>query len=301
MPEMNRTAHVVLFAAVLAVPAVAQQPPAAGVKPRVFVTESQSWETKGRGGGGGGIFLSHSSGGARPQTAEIIKTFGERCPDVTVNNREEMADYTVILDHEGGKGALSHKNKVAVFERVSGDAVVSKSTLSLGGAVEDACKGILQHWAAHSADIMAVKQPAGVSAQAAPAATPSPVAPARTTATTVVASTAAVAETVHAETAAASATKATTSGKTRAAATPVPVAVAAPSSTATITVESTPAGADIEVDGNYLGNTPLTLTLTPGTHEITVKKKGFTPWDKNMNLADGSQTVTAKLEQKPEN
>jgi len=41
--------------------------------------------------------------GARPQTAEIIKTFGERCPEIVVNNKE-MADYVVILDHQGGKG-----------------------------------------------------------------------------------------------------------------------------------------------------------------------------------------------------
>ena len=76
------------------------------------------------------------AGGARPQTAEIIKTFGERCPEVKINNIEEKADYIVVLDHEGGKGALRHKNKVAVFERISGDSVFSKSTLSLGGSVK---------------------------------------------------------------------------------------------------------------------------------------------------------------------
>ena len=48
----------------------------------------------------------------------------------------------VLLDHEGGKGALRHKNKVVVFNRVSGDSIVSKSTLSLGGSVQDACEGI---------------------------------------------------------------------------------------------------------------------------------------------------------------
>src|ERR1700678_448407 len=44
-------------------------------KVRVFVTDSQSWETRGSGGGGGnknGWGASSSfSGGARPQTAEI--------------------------------------------------------------------------------------------------------------------------------------------------------------------------------------------------------------------------------------
>jgi len=37
-----------------------------------------------------------------------------------------------------GKSFVRHKNKVAVFNRISGDSVVGKSTLSLGGSVQDA-------------------------------------------------------------------------------------------------------------------------------------------------------------------
>ena len=131
-------------------------------KPRVFITDSQSWETRGAAGGTNGSWGAASAGGARPQTAEIIKTFGERCPQVMVNNREEIADYVVVLDHEGGKGYLTHRNKVAVFERVSGDAVISHSTLSLGGSVQDACEGITKHWAVHGAQLRSatVKQAA---------------------------------------------------------------------------------------------------------------------------------------------
>jgi hypothetical protein len=88
-------------------------------------------------------------GGARPQTAEIVKTFGERCPQVTPNNKQDRADYVVVLDHEGGKGFLRHKNKVAVFNRASGDSVISKSTLSLGGSVQEACEAITKDWPAH--------------------------------------------------------------------------------------------------------------------------------------------------------
>src|SRR6185312_2088731 len=118
-------------------------------KPRVFITDSQSWEMEAAAGGSAGSFGGASRGGARSQTAEIIKTFGEKCPSVTVNNMREKAAYIVVLDHEGGKGALRHKNKVAVFDAQSGDSIVSKSTLSLGGSVEEACRGIEKHWAAH--------------------------------------------------------------------------------------------------------------------------------------------------------
>ncbi len=82
-------------------------------KPRVFITDSESWSYVSNAGGGGGAFAAHGAGGARPQTAEIVKTFGERCPQVVTNNKMEKSDYVVVLDHEGGKGVLRHKNKVA--------------------------------------------------------------------------------------------------------------------------------------------------------------------------------------------
>src|SRR5947208_2476850 len=96
---------------------------AAADKPRVFITDSQSWEM---GGGSSSPFGTGSvSGGARPQTAEIVKTFGERCPEVVVNNKHERADYVILLDHEGGKVFILRDNKVAVFNR-NGDSILSR-------------------------------------------------------------------------------------------------------------------------------------------------------------------------------
>src|SRR4029077_13217290 len=92
--------------------------------------------------------------------AEIIKTFGERCPQVVINNIQTKADYIVLLDHEGGKGFARHKNKVAVFTRVSGDSIVSKSTVSLGGSVQEACEAITADWTAHGKEIRAPGVPA---------------------------------------------------------------------------------------------------------------------------------------------
>jgi PEGA domain len=143
-----------ICAATLAQDQPASQPPTTD-KPRVFITDSQSWEMSGAGGGANGAWGAETHGGARPQTAEIIKTFGERCPQVMVNNKQDIADYIVLLDHEGGKGVLRHKNKVAVFQKVSGDVVVSHSTMSLGGSVQDACEGIEKDWSAHAVQIRA--------------------------------------------------------------------------------------------------------------------------------------------------
>ena len=59
--------------------------------------------------GGGGSSQAFATAGlglgeARPQAAEITKTFGERCPEVIVNSKQEKADYVVLLDPEGGRG-----------------------------------------------------------------------------------------------------------------------------------------------------------------------------------------------------
>ena len=226
----------------MAVLAQQQAPMPDGPKPRVFITDSQSWEVRGGAGGSQGSFGGSESGGARPQTAEIIKTFGQRCPQVTINNIQTKADYIVLLDHEGGKGLLRKDNKVAVFAAISGDAVISKSTLSVGGSVDEACKGIAQHWSQHSSDLLAADK-----ARQAPAAQP--------------------------------------------------VASAAPTVAPTkITVASNPDGADIEIDGSFVGSTPSTVELSPGQHLVAVKKSGFKTWERNMKVTSGDVNLKADLE-----
>src|SRR5438876_11352819 len=85
---------------------------AAAEKPRVFITDSKSWEMSGGVGGTQDGFGGASRGGARPQTAEIIKTFGERCPAVIVNNKQEKADYVLLRNDEGGEELSSRDTKV---------------------------------------------------------------------------------------------------------------------------------------------------------------------------------------------
>lgn len=75
--------------------------------PRVYITDSQFWEVRGGWGASNGSGGGAEAGGARPQTAEIVKTFNERCPDLTVTNNKDKANFAVILDHEGGKGLLA--------------------------------------------------------------------------------------------------------------------------------------------------------------------------------------------------
>jgi hypothetical protein len=66
---------------------------------------------------------------------------------------------------------------------------------------------------------------------------------------------------------------------------------------ASLSIESTPSGADIEIDGAFVGNTPSTVNVGPGSHQIVVKKKGFTDWTKPLNVTGGTVHLNAELEQ----
>jgi hypothetical protein len=210
-------------------------------KPRVYVTDSDSWQMKGATGGSSDGFAGVSEGGARPQTAEVIKTFGQRCPQVVINQRPDLSQYVVRLEHEGGKGYLRKDNKVAVFVRQTGDSIFSKSTMSLGGSVQDACAAISTHWSSHAEQLKIV--------------------PAPTTTTQVVS-----------------------------------VAPVAAADKPKVSVTSTPAGADIEINGNFVGSTPSNIEVDAGKNEVKITKKGYAPWSRTLAVKGGTITVNAELE-----
>ena len=133
----------VLQAMVRAAAAPKPYDPSADNQLLIYVSDSDSWSMTGGFAGGGSGAAGVSTGGARPQTAEIIKTFRERCPDLEATMEKEKADYFVILDHEGGKGLIRNDNKVVVFDS-TGISVYSGSTRMLGNAVKDACNEIRQ-------------------------------------------------------------------------------------------------------------------------------------------------------------
>jgi hypothetical protein len=74
---------------------------------------------------------------------------------------------------------------------------------------------------------------------------------------------------------------------------------ASPAAQASLSIDSTPPGADIEIDGAFVGNAPSTVAVAPGSHQITVKKKGFTDWTKTLNVTGGTVHLSAELDQEP--
>ncbi len=76
-----------------------------------------------------------------------------------------------------------------------------------------------------------------------------------------------------------------------------PLASAATEARATLIVASSPPGADIEVDGAFVGDTPSTIDVAPGIHEVTVRKIGFADWTRKLNVTGGSIHLDAELAQ----
>jgi PEGA domain len=64
-------------------------------------------------------------------------------------------------------------------------------------------------------------------------------------------------------------------------------------------VHSEPEGAEIYVDGKFVGDTPSILPLGTGTHNVVVKVDGKKPWERNLDVIRDSQTqIKAVLEPK---
>jgi hypothetical protein len=66
--------------------------------------------------------------------------------------------------------------------------------------------------------------------------------------------------------------------------------------TVAISISSSPAGAEIEFDGNFVGNTPETLKVLPGDHLVVLHKHGFKNWERKLRVAGEIVNVTADLE-----
>lgn len=111
-------------------PATAQQP-APLAKPRVFLTSS----SKGT-----------NQNAARDQSMEMSKDFERDCPGVKISIIQQMADYTVLLNHIE-VGMFVRDNQIQIANK-DGDLISkTKEGGSIAGGVKKACEVILADWA----------------------------------------------------------------------------------------------------------------------------------------------------------
>ncbi|MFZ0211312.1 MAG: trypsin-like peptidase domain-containing protein [Candidatus Acidiferrales bacterium] len=67
-----------------------------------------------------------------------------------------------------------------------------------------------------------------------------------------------------------------------------------------VNVSSDPAGADIYLDGKFVGNTPSMLHLSAGPHKIQIQAAKTKSWERNLDvLKDSEITLRATLEPQP--
>jgi hypothetical protein len=63
-----------------------------------------------------------------------------------------------------------------------------------------------------------------------------------------------------------------------------------------LSISSIPDGADIEVDGNFVGNTPSAIEISIGDHTISVRKNGYKAWQRKLKASGGDVSLKAELE-----
>lgn len=78
---------------------------------------------------------------------------------------------------------------------------------------------------------------------------------------------------------------------------PPPEGVPGTDALASVQLSSDPTGAEITIDGGYVGNTPTLIKLKPGTHTIRMTMSGFAPWERSVETEAGeSRNFAATLE-----
>jgi hypothetical protein len=95
------------------------------------------------------VFLQAASHGntwnaRRDQSMEMSKDFEKVCPGVRVTINQQMADYTVLLNHIE-LGLLARDNQMQIADK-SGDLLQTKEGGGIKGGVKKVCEVILADW-----------------------------------------------------------------------------------------------------------------------------------------------------------
>jgi len=245
-------------------------------KPRVFVQGkgSQNVTTSGSGGGGQhwGSWGARSSLDSHDEAMQVTRDLQKDCSGVIVTLNQSNADYTVMLNRESkhNRGLLRTNSQVQVANRL-GDILGTSATRTVGNASKDACQLVLADWGRHRRTTVpdfAALAPAAASVV--PATVPPPAEAAKPD--TVIAA-------QSQPTAGSAAANAATSPSTK------------------LQIESIPLGADIEVDGRFVGSTPSDAHVAAGEHTVVIRKSGFKTWKQKLKSTAGTSAyIIAELE-----
>jgi PEGA domain len=65
--------------------------------------------------------------------------------------------------------------------------------------------------------------------------------------------------------------------------------------TTKLEISSSPQGADVELDGAFVGNTPSTIGVSSGSHMLRIMKSGYGSWERRIVTSSGIVTISASL------
>jgi hypothetical protein len=244
----------------------------------------------------GGKRSSRSTIDSHDEGMEVTKDLQKDCAGVIVTLNQPTADYTVILNRESkhNRGLLRTNSQIQVANRL-GDILGANATRTVGNASKNACQLILTDWSQHGRlPVPDTPALAPVAAAVAPAADPVPAERAKVEAVSSVRSSpkGAAAGTT------ANITK-TDDGSGTAGDAETKLSGPERTSEATAEISSEPSGADIEIDGSFVGSTPSSVAIAGGEHALRVSKKGYKQWERTLRSSKGNIRIAAVLERIP--
>jgi len=74
-----------------------------------------------------------------------------------------------------------------------------------------------------------------------------------------------------------------------------PASVVASNGVTSLDVSSIPDGADISIDGNFVGSTPSEVSVANGEHVVSVKLAGYMSWERTVRTSGGKVKISAPL------
>jgi hypothetical protein len=120
-----------------------------GSKPRIYVSDTESWAASGGFGNPSSVASGNLYGGYNPEMVDIYQDFTSDCPAAVVTQQKAKAEYAVLFDKQtskkgiSGLGGLVKVNKVVVLSR-TGETLLSQTSHSVDTAVRSACDAIAQ-------------------------------------------------------------------------------------------------------------------------------------------------------------
>jgi hypothetical protein len=71
--------------------------------------------------------------------------------------------------------------------------------------------------------------------------------------------------------------------------------IAGASAMTELDITSKPDGAEISIDGNFVGNTPSNVTVTSAQHTISIRQAGYHVWERTISTSGGKVNLAATL------